>query len=243
MIYKNFMIHKGVKLLSPDEDNIATLTPQISNNANPDIISLINEIGTSSSKAQGLAHIITTYSSFISNDNKLYILVDDDRTKVLGFVKIGPRHLFLWDRYGVQHEMQPICLLDFFTYPSEQRKGYGRKMIDRVLKDYKLEMKQIPIDRPSSLCLSFMKKHFGLSEYIPQNNKFVVFDQFWAGPFPPDYNPPSDFLQKNQQQRQQQQPMTPPRPNINRETVEVPKYAKTPGKRSGLNPITWLPYD
>ncbi|KAK8885130.1 hypothetical protein M9Y10_044259 [Tritrichomonas musculus] len=235
------MIHRGVRLLSPDDDNIATLTPQIANNANPDIISLINEIGTASSKAQGLAHIITTYSSFVSNDNKIYILVDDDRTKALGFVKIGPRHLFLWDRFGIQHEMQPICLLDFFTYPSEQRKGYGKKMIDRILRDYRLEMKQIPIDRPSSLCLSFMKKHFGLSEYIPQNNKFVVFDQFWTGQFPPDYNQPSDFFKKDEQP---QQPMTPPRPNINRrETVEMPKHAKTPGRRTGLNPITWLPYD
>ncbi|OHT08297.1 Alpha-tubulin N-acetyltransferase [Tritrichomonas foetus] len=240
------MQHPGVRFLSPDTDNIAVVTPQMVQAPNSDLISLINEIGSSSSRAQGLPHIITTFSSFSSSDNILYILVDDTQTRVLGFVKIGPRHLFLWDRYGSQHEMNPICLLDFFTYQTEQRKGYGRKMIDRVLNDLDLQMQQIPIDRPSSLCLSFMKKHFGLSEYVPQNNKFVVFDQFWKSDFQ-NYKPSRDSnLNTHRTVSMQQQQLTPTRPTMRATGAansDAPRQAQTPGRRAGLNPITWLPYD
>ena len=173
------MEHPGTRYLHPDDENFAVLTPRMVQNAPHEVVSLINMIGSASSQAQNLSHTITTFNSFASGDNTMYILFDDSHTRVLGFVKIGPRHLFLWDHFGVQHEMQPICLLDFFTYPECQRRGYGKKMIDEMLKDNRMEMSQIPIDRPSSLCLSFMAKHFGLVDYVPQSNNFVVFDQFW----------------------------------------------------------------
>lgn len=34
-------------------------------------------------------------------------------------------------------------------------------------------------DRPSPKLLSFLSKHFGLKEYFPQANKFVVYDQYF----------------------------------------------------------------
>ena len=225
------MQHPGVRLLHPDEDGIAVITSSQASRVGADFVGLINAMGNASSRAQGLAHTITTYSSFVSSQDEIYILVSEDRKTALGFVKIGPKRLFLWDRLGEQHELQPICLLDFFTYPSEQRKGYGRKMIDRVCHDKKLEMRQIPIDRPSTLCLAFMKKHFGLSEYLPQANNFVVFEQFWGGDRPPDIKP------------RRGEPMTPARKPPQRD-VQVAPHAATPGrKRTGLNPITWQPYD
>ena len=32
-------------------------------------------------------------------------------------------------------------------------------------------------DRPSPKLLGFLRKHYGLTEYVPQNNNFVVFEQ------------------------------------------------------------------
>jgi hypothetical protein len=49
-----------------------------------------------------------------------------------------------------------------------------------MLHDRGLEMRQVPIDRPSGLCLAFMKRQFGLSEFLAQSNAFVVFDEFWV---------------------------------------------------------------
>lgn len=38
---------------------------------------------------------------------------------------------------------------------------------------------KLAIDRPSEKFLSFMNKYYGLTDIIPQNNKFVVFEGFF----------------------------------------------------------------
>lgn len=233
------MNHPGVKRLHIDEESFAILTPQGSRSLHNDVKDLINRLGVASSRAQGLKHIITQFQSFASGDNKIYLLIDEENSQALGFIKVGFRNLFLWDRLGVQHEKKLLCLLDFFTHPDCQRKGYGRKMIDKMLADQHLEMKQIPIDRPSALCLSFMKKHFGLSEYMPQSNQFVVFDQFWES---------HEYFNKNNEDKFAYKPpkplLTPSRPKAQPQIFAPTfnKVTRTP-KRSGLNPITWAPYD
>ncbi|OHT06814.1 hypothetical protein TRFO_25123 [Tritrichomonas foetus] len=174
------MEHPGIRRLNPDQNGIAMLTSRQCRKVQDDLMNLINKIGLASSRAQGLNHVITTFSSFSNSDCKMYILLDDEMKRVVGFVKVGVRNLFLWDKKGVQHERKGLCLLDFFTYPQCQRKGYGKKMIDSMLSDQRLEMAQIPIDRPSNLCLSFMAKHFGLRNPINQANNFVVFDEYFA---------------------------------------------------------------
>ena len=35
-------------------------------------------------------------------------------------------------------------------------------------------------DRPSPKLIAFLKKHYGLSKFIAQNNNFVVFDQYFS---------------------------------------------------------------
>jgi alpha-tubulin N-acetyltransferase 1 len=98
-------------------------------------------------------------------------------------------------------------------------------MIDRMLREEGLEMAAVPIDRPSNSCLSFMKKHFGLTEFLHQANNFVVFDEFWADKKP------------------RQHPTTPVKRQPPERKIETP-HARTPGaRRSGVNPITWMPYD
>lgn len=228
------MQHPGVAFLHPDPEGIAILTPENALRGDANLIDFINKLGNASSRAQNLAHTITTYSAFTGDGNEiLYILVSEDKTTALGFVKIGPKHLYLWDHAGIQHEMTPLCLLDFFTYPSEQRKGYGRKMIDRVLADKHLQMQQIPIDRPSHLCLAFMRKHFGLKDYLKQANNFVVFDEFWMTEMPPDVRLKDTFFQ----------PRTPVK-RAPQYGIRVAPHASTPiKKRTGVNPITWEPYD
>ena len=39
-------------------------------------------------------------------------------------------------------------------------------------------------DRPSPKLLGFLRKHYGLSEYDPQSNNFVVFKSYFRGGAP-----------------------------------------------------------
>jgi alpha-tubulin N-acetyltransferase 1 len=219
------MEHRGVRRLSPGNTGIAIITARHSRRLHDEISGLVNQLGHASSRAQGLGHVITTFSSFVNSDNTLYILIDEAGKKALGFVKVGVRTLFIWDGKGAQHEKKLLCLLDFFTCPDCQRQGYGKRMIDAMLEDQHLEMRQVPIDRPSALCLSFMKKHFGLSEYLNQSNHFVVFDEFWK----------DEGISRS--------PLVPVSNNLVRtntpNTTVLKAIISNPTKRTHFNPITW----
>ena len=41
---------------------------------------------------------------------------------------------------------------------------------------------KLAYDRPSNKLIGFCAKHYGLRKYVPQNNKYVVFDAYWGEP-------------------------------------------------------------
>lgn len=55
------------------------------------------------------------------------------RRHVIGILKVGTKNLFIYDMHGVQHEMAPLCVLDFYVHESRQRQGCGRKLFDFML--------------------------------------------------------------------------------------------------------------
>lgn len=238
------MNHPGCLKLKPGPDDIAILTPQNCRGCHEDVKKLINDIGAMSSKVQGLNHVITTFSSFNNGNNKIYMLLSEDHKQALGFVKVGPRHLFFWDHNGCQREYTILALLDFFVVPTSQRKGYGKIMIDKMLETEGKEMKEIPIDRPSPLCLAFMKKHFGLSEFTPQSNNFVIFEQFWGEEHIEEQNKGHGLplLVGKSRTPRITTPITNKQQNSTLGQTNQPTAykARTPVRR--LNPITWLPY-
>jgi len=42
-----------------------------------------------------------------------------------------------------------------------------------------IEPRRIAYDRPSPKLISFLKKHYGLEAYIPQNNNFIVYNDYF----------------------------------------------------------------
>merc|ERR1711953_1212324 len=104
---------------------------------------------------------------------------DGPKFTALGFIKVGPKKLFLHDDSAKMHELKRLCVLDFYVHESCQRLGYGKKLFDFMLKAENKEAYELPIDRPSSKFLNFLKKHFGLSSYKPQSNNYVVFREFF----------------------------------------------------------------
>ena len=75
--------------------------------------------------------------------------------------------------------IKPLWILDFYVSEAWQREGHGKHLFDCVLEDEKIEPKNLAYDRPSHKFLSFLNKHFGLWDYYPQNNNFVVFNQYF----------------------------------------------------------------
>uniref|UniRef100_A0A8C5DCX2 Alpha-tubulin N-acetyltransferase 1 n=3 Tax=Gouania willdenowi TaxID=441366 RepID=A0A8C5DCX2_GOUWI len=146
------------------------------------IAEVVNELGKASAKAQKLTAPITSMSKLQSQKHQLFLLKDDEdrrRPVILGFLKVGYKKLFLLDRHGVHVEAEPLCVLDFYIAESLQRSGYGLELFEFMLQHKHMDPVLMAYDRPSPKLLSFLSKHFSLTQTVPQVNNFVVFEDFF----------------------------------------------------------------
>ncbi|ELT91483.1 hypothetical protein CAPTEDRAFT_195309 [Capitella teleta] len=146
------------------------------------LCTVIDQMGVASAKAQGLHGPITSVSRMSSSEHILYVMKDPCAHKgkgaVVGFLKVGVKKLFVYDGEGTQHEIEPLCALDFYVHESRQRNGCGRRIFDHMLRTENVKPQHIAIDRPSHKFLSFLMKHYHLRNSLPQRNNFVIFDGF-----------------------------------------------------------------
>ncbi|CAF90417.1 unnamed protein product, partial [Tetraodon nigroviridis] len=168
---------------------------------------VVDELGKASARAQQLPAPVTSASRLKSQRHQLYLLKDEDsnggRGGVVGFLKIGHKKLFLlvsprralplqsctctWttalpclqDPQSVHVEAEPLCVLDFYIVENLQRHGYGLELFDFMLQDKNLDPVLMAYDRPSPKLLSFLAKHYRLTDSVPQVNNFVVFRSFF----------------------------------------------------------------
>ncbi|KAG8448683.1 hypothetical protein GDO86_015674 [Hymenochirus boettgeri] len=168
-----------------DSSLIPPRRPLISSSeAQKQIMTVIDEIGKASAKAQRLPAPITSASRMQINKHHLYILKDctpetAGRGVVIGFLKVGYKKLFVLDQKGSHIEAEPLCILDFYIHESLQRHGFGKELFNYMLRNEQVEVQHVAIDRPSEKFLSFLRKHYNLRSTIPQVNNFVVFEGFF----------------------------------------------------------------
>lgn len=148
------------------------------------VATVIDAMGAASAKAQGLHNVITTAQKFFASNQTLYIMKDggcnSGKGAAIGIIKVGHKVLFLADTSGVLHEVEPLCVLDFYVHESRQRTGCGKRLFETMLEAEQKRAFEVAIDRPSPKFLSFLKKYYNLQSYVKQANNFVVFDQFFT---------------------------------------------------------------
>ena len=170
-----------VQALGCDQNGFAILEGSYQNRIVPGYIlfvkEILNSMGEASSRAQKLNTIITSAHKFFISNHRIFIKAEQNR--VLGFLKVGNKKLFLRDRNFNYHEVNTLCVLDFYVHESTQRKGIGKQLFDYMLKFEKKLPTELAYDRPSDKLISFLNKYFGLNKYIAQNNNYVVFDEFF----------------------------------------------------------------
>ncbi|XP_069949755.1 alpha-tubulin N-acetyltransferase 1 isoform X2 [Cherax quadricarinatus] len=145
---------------------------------------IINAIGEASSFAQGLNNVITTADKLQNSDHLLYLMKEEDESTgqclVVGMLKVGRKKLFLLDSEQRTKECAPLCVLDFYIHESRQRRGYGRRLFDHMLRDQNVLPGHMAVDKPSDKFLGFLRKHYHLYKQVNQLNNFVVFDTFFT---------------------------------------------------------------
>lgn len=151
------------------------------------LCALLEEMGKKSAVAQGLRKPVTFGSAAMLGNQRIYILVDGNFA--LGFLKVGTKKLFVApsarcmpvyaDVQGAFREIEPLCALDFYVHERCQRMGCGLTIFEGMLSREGAHPARLGYDRPSPKLLAFLAKHHGLVKFQPQNNNFVVFDDYW----------------------------------------------------------------
>ncbi|XP_036032308.1 alpha-tubulin N-acetyltransferase 1 isoform X3 [Onychomys torridus] len=154
------------------------------------IMTILDELGKASAKAQHLPAPITSACRMQSNRHVVYILKDTSarsagKGAIIGFLKVGYKKLFVLDDREAHNEVEPLCILDFYIHESVQRHGHGRELFQYMLQKERVEPHQLAIDRPSPKLLKFLNKHYNLETTVPQVNNFVIFEGFFAHQHPP----------------------------------------------------------
>ena len=151
---------------------------------------MINAMGDRSAVAQGLVNgrgapnPITQAHTLGETNARLYLLAQpasNGAPLLVGLLKVGQKNLFHADAQGRMHELPACsCVLDFYVHEQYQRGGFGKVLFAAMLQHEGLPPERFAYDRPSPKLVGFLRKHFGLTDYVPQQNKFVIFDQFFA---------------------------------------------------------------
>ena len=130
-------------------------------------------MGEASAGAQNLKNPITSGSKMMTAEgHTVYLLVDRQgaggQGAVVGMLKVGRKKLFLLDTSGKPNEMSPMCVLDFYVTEKRQRTGCGQKLFETMLQREQVDPRYLAVDRPSDKLISFLRKHYGLANIIPQ---------------------------------------------------------------------------
>nr|KAF6271190.1 alpha tubulin acetyltransferase 1 [Pipistrellus kuhlii] len=159
------------------------------------LMTIVDELGKASAKAQHLPVPITSASRMQSNRHVMYVLKDSSarpagKGAIIGFLKVGYKKLFVLDDREAHNEVEPLCILDFYIHETLQRHGHGRELFQYMLQKERVEPHQLAIDRPSQKLLKFLNKHYNLETTVPQVNNFVIFEGFFAH----QHRPPAPSL-------------------------------------------------
>ncbi|KAG2434622.1 hypothetical protein HXX76_007517 [Chlamydomonas incerta] len=163
----SFWDSKRIATLKPDDQELLT--------------KLLDAFGKKSAVAQGLGAPITDIYRLRSTDQRLYLYMyrESRKTVVLGGLKVGSKRLFVRTGTADLREIEPICVLDFYVHESCQRQGVGKALFEHFLTAEGCDPAVLAYDRPSPKLLAFLKKHYGLDQYVPQSNNYVVYDRYW----------------------------------------------------------------
>ncbi|CEG41851.1 alpha-tubulin n-acetyltransferase [Plasmopara halstedii] len=148
----------------------------------PELAIAIDTLGKQSAVAQTLSREITSAKLFetrqaAKQQQILFLAINDG--KVLGYLKTGVKHLFYMSPTGEYSELDPICVLDFYVDEIWQRHGIGLQLFQYFLQKERVSPAQLAYDRPSPLLFAFLNKHAGLTNYVLQPNRFVIFNEYF----------------------------------------------------------------
>uniref|UniRef100_A0AC34RHD1 Alpha-tubulin N-acetyltransferase n=1 Tax=Panagrolaimus sp. JU765 TaxID=591449 RepID=A0AC34RHD1_9BILA len=193
-----------------DQSRLRWITPR----KYPEIVRAIDRCGEASAKVQKLRKPVTSYDKILDSPDLhvLYIFWEQNGafSKIIGYLKISKRKLYLRNVEGCQFIVEPICVLDFFVFEEFQRKGFGKALFDRMLEKEQVTPEKLAFDKPTLPLLNFLDKHYNLTNPVWQATSFAVFPEFFRE-LAPEVTKESNFERKKQGSRPMESMVSNPR--------------------------------
>eukprot|EP00833_Pecoramyces_ruminatium_P001454 jgi/Orpsp1_1/1175486/evm.model.c7180000054069.1 len=70
----------------------------------------------------GLKYPITTLDILENHTEQILYIICGKDNEVIGYIKIGRKKLYLYDKNGTCHELMPLSILDFLITTVYQKK-------------------------------------------------------------------------------------------------------------------------
>ncbi len=155
----------------------------------------LDDLGRQSGIAQNLTGPITSIEKLLQNSDQCLITARDQAGHLVGYLKYGFKDLFFYNKKGKVTEFPSCtCLLDFYVSHKLQRNGVGlalfREFLARMDEQWassasasttgieRFGPEVVAYDRPSPKLISFMRKHYGLTQPDLQPNRYTIFEGF-----------------------------------------------------------------
>lgn len=142
----------------------------------------INRLGVASGIAQALKDAITSVTKFTSSspseNQMLACSLDTHSNRIQGYIKYGIKDLYFYKKTGEIVQKRTLCLLDFYIDGSLQRSGIGYALFKYTLNITSTQPDEWAYDRPSPKLLAFLRKHYSMTKYDLQPNRYAIYDGF-----------------------------------------------------------------
>ena len=152
----------------------------------------IDALGMASGEAQFLKGPITTIEKLREAPDHVLITVNQyleideageeggkNTGRILGYLKYGLKNLYFYRKNGQVEERMSVSLLDFYVSEAFQRNGLGLMLFEHFLTLTNTSHPcKVAYDRPSPKLLSFLSKHFSLTNPDAQPNRYTIYEGF-----------------------------------------------------------------
>ncbi|KAI6215706.1 hypothetical protein M3Y94_00416100 [Aphelenchoides besseyi] len=158
----------------------------------------LNNLFRLSAESIGAKAPLTTCNKLVANvEQRLYLCWELDKTTnhsvLLGFVKVGRKSLFLYDKNLQPYEDEMLCIFDAYVHRARQRCGIGRQLFDFVFQTENVQPHCVALDCPSVSLLGFFAQAYNVDRPISQNTNFVVFQRLFDSIKSDDSNIPEGW--------------------------------------------------
>ena len=142
------------------------------------IMSLINELGHLSNLDRHISTPVTSFSSFINNNNNFNkkIVLKCINDLIIGFIYLKQGPILIRNEYNLNYFYKNLIIIsDFYIMRNYRRMNYGKELFDKIIYMTNIKPVLMAYEFPNKPLMNFLGKNYGITNPINQLNNIITF--------------------------------------------------------------------